>query len=88
MACPLLDFIGKRFDEIGPGKRIDRIGDPGLVAQDLLGPQGEFGRALGGQPERFVESVRVQTLGPAERRRQRLERDAYDVGLGLLSRQR
>src|SRR5581483_12292004 len=41
-----------------------------------------------GQRKRLVEAVRVQRLRPAARRRQRLDRDAYDVVLRLLRGER
>ena len=45
-------------------------------------------RLLGRQRERFVPRVRVQALGPAQDRGERLERDAHDVVVHLLRRQR
>ena len=45
-------------------------------------------RVLGRQGERLVEGVRVQRLGAAEHRGERLERRADDVDLGLLRGQR
>ena len=43
---------------------------------------------LGGQRQRLVAAVAVQRLRAAEHGRQRLHRDAHDVVVGLLRRQR
>ena len=61
----LLDLVGQRLDEPRAGQRVDGVGDPRLVADDLLGPQGDLGRLLGGQAEGLVEAVGVEALGAA-----------------------
>ena len=68
----------------------ERVGDPGdasLVGDDLLGPQGDTGRLLGGQCQGLVVTVGVQALGAAEYAGQGLEGDPGDVDLGLLGGQ-
>ena len=58
------------------------------MEQHLLRPQGKRRRMLGGERERLVKTVRVERLGATGRGRERLQRDADEVDLGLLSRQR
>ena len=62
--------------------------DVRLVRDHLLGAEREPNGVLGRQRERLVVGVRVQRLRPAENRRERLDRRADDVHLGLLRRQR
>ena len=59
-----------------------------LVGEDLLRPQGEPGGLLGRQGEGLVTGVRVQALGAAEHRRQRLDRRPDDVVVDRLGGQR
>ena len=60
-----LHLVGERLDEPRAGQGIDGVGDARLVADDLLGPQGDLGRPLGGEAEGLVEAVGVQALGAA-----------------------
>ena len=55
------------------------------ATDDLLGAEGDSCCLLGGEGEGLVEGVGVQRLGAPEGRRQRLDGDAGDVVLGLLS---
>src|SRR5207237_19793 len=68
-------------------ERVDRLGDAGLLRDDLLRSQGDPDRLLGRQPERFVVGVRVERLSAAEDRGERLDRGADDVVLWLLRRE-
>ncbi len=85
---PGLHPVGHLLDEPRPAQRIDRVGDAGLFGNDLLGPQGDLRRLLGGECVDLVERVRVQALRAAQHRRQRLDRRAHDVVLRLLGGQR
>ena len=58
------------------------------MEQHLLRPQGKRRRMLGGERKRLVKTVRVKRLGATGRGRERLQRDADEIDLGLLSRQR
>ena len=62
--------------------------DPRLVRDDLLRPQRDARRVLGRQRQRFVPPVGVQRLRAAEHGRQRLQRHAHDVVVGLLRGER
>ena len=64
-----LHLVGQRLDEPRAGQRVDGVGDARLVADDLLGPQGDLGGPLGGQAEGLVEAVGVEALGAARGRR-------------------
>ena len=79
-----LDLVGQALHEVRPGQRVDRVGDPGLVGQHLLGPQGQAGRGLARQGEGLVVGVGVQRLGAAEHRRQALHGHPDDVVERLL----
>ena len=57
---------------------------PPLVREHLLRPERDPGGVLGRERERLVEAVRMQALGAAAGRRERLDRDPDDVVLGLL----
>ena len=83
-----LDLVGEVLDVVAAGQRVDGVGDAGLVGDDLLGAQGDADRCLGGQRQRLVAGIGVQRLGAAQHRRQGLQRDADDVVVGLLRRQR
>ena len=76
------------LDEIRAAQRIDRVRDAAFVGDDLLRSQRDSRRVLGRQRQRFVQRVRVQRLRSAEHRGQRLDRDADDVVVRLLRRQR
>ena len=52
---------------------------PDLVGDDLLGPQRQARRLLRRQRQGLVAGVRVEALGTAQDRRQRLERGPHDV---------
>ncbi len=62
--------------------------DAALVGDDLLRPQRQRRRLGGRQRERLVERVRVQRVGAAHHRRERLQRRAHDVVVRLLRRER
>ena len=64
------------------------LATPVSCGDDLLRPQRDARRLLGRQRQRFVAAVAVQRLRAAEHRRQRLQRDADDVVVGLLRGQR
>ena len=49
-----LQLVRQRLDEVRAGQRVGRLGDPGLVGEDLLGPQRETGRLGRRQGERLV----------------------------------
>ena len=68
--------------------RVDGVRDAAFVQQDLLRAQRHGGALLGRQRERFVLAVAVQRLRAAEHGRQRLQRHAHDVVVGLLRGQR
>jgi hypothetical protein len=84
----LLELGGQSLDEIRTAEGISGVGPAGLVREDLLRPQRDLRGALGRKRQRLVERVRVDRLSAAADRRQRLDRDADDVVLGLLRRQR
>ena len=77
----------RRLDVVRAGERVGRLGHAGLVGEDLLGPEGEPGRLLGRQRERLVARVRVQALGAAEDRGERLDRGPDDVVVDRLGGQ-
>ena len=54
------------------------------MGDHLLGAERDAGGLLGGEGERFVVGVGVETLGATEHRRQRLDGHPRDVHLGLL----
>ena len=58
------------------------------MQDDLLRPQRNRGAFLGRERERFVFAIAMQRLRAAEHRGERLQRDAHDVVVGLLGRQR
>ena len=64
------------------------LATPVSDGDDLLRAQRDARRFLGRQRQRLVAAVAVQRLRAAEHRRQRLERDADDVVVGLLRGQR
>ena len=78
-------LVGHPLDVGGAAERVGHIGHTCLVSDDLLGAEGDSCCLLGGEGEGLVEGVGVQRLGAPEGRRQRLDGDAGDVVLGLLS---
>ena len=68
-------------------ERVGDVGDPGLVGDGLLGPQGQPRGFFRGQSQRLVPGVGVQRLGSPEHRRKSLEGDANDVDVRLLGGQ-
>ena len=80
--------VRQRLDEVAAAERVDRVRDPRLLGEDLLGAQRDPHRLLGRQRQRLVKAVGVQRLGAAQHARQSLDRRAHDVVQRLLSRQR
>ena len=76
------------LDRLRAADRIDRVRDAAFRRDDLLRAQRNSRRLLGRQRQRLVAAVAVQRLRAAEHRRQRLQRDADDVVVGLLRGQR
>ena len=88
VASAALDFVGQRLDEIRSAERVGRVRDAAFVRDDLLGAQREGGGGFGGQRPGFVERIGVQRLRAAQHGRQRLQRRAHDVVVGLLRGER
>ena len=82
-----LELVGQALDVVGARQRVGRLGHAGLVGEDLLGPQRQPGGLLGRQGEGLVARVRVQALGAAEDRRERLDRRPDDVVVDRLGGQ-
>ena len=80
--------IGELFDNVGARQRINGVGHAAFRGQNLLRAQGQQRGSFRGQGQRFIASVGVQRLRPAQHRRQRLQRDAHDVHVGLLRGER
>ena len=55
-----LDVVGEPLDGVGACHRVDGVGHAGFRSDDLLGPQGELGRLLGWQPQRFVPTIAMK----------------------------
>jgi len=85
--CLLLHLVRQGLDEVGPGQGIDGIGRPGLLRNDLLGPEGDLHRMVRRQTEDLVQGVRMQRLGPAQHRRQGLRGRPDDIVVRLLRRE-
>ena len=83
-----LELVGQVLEVVGAAERVDGVDDAGLVRDHLLRPQRDAHGVLGRERERLVEAVRVQRLRAAEHGRERLDRRAHDVELGLLRGQR
>src|SRR6185503_19918659 len=79
-----LELVREALDVVRAAEWVYRRDGARLVRDHLLRPQGNAGRVLGRERERLVEGVRVQALRAAENGRERLERSADDVHLGLL----
>ena len=88
LTCVRLEVVGQPLDGVGAADRIHGVGDSRLTRDDLLRPERDTRRLLGRQRQRLVAAVAVQRLRAAEHRRQRLDGDADDVVVGLLSRER
>src|SRR5215470_8872240 len=83
----LLDFTGQLLDVVGPAQRVHRIGDPALESDDLLRAQGQGGGGVSREGKGLVAAVGVERLCAAQHRGQRLQGDARDVHVRLLSSQ-
>ena len=79
---------GEALDVVRAGERIDDLGHAGLLREDELRVPGDAGTEVGGEPERFVEGVRVQALRSPEDSGQRFDRrtDHIVVRVGLRQR--
>src|SRR3989442_8675432 len=82
--CLRLQLVRQRLEEVGAAERVDRVGHPALVREDLLGPQRDARGLLVRNLVRLVEGVRVEGLSGPEDRRERLDRRPDDVDLRLL----
>jgi len=60
--CLLFHLLRQGLDEIGPGQRIDRVGDAGFLGDDLLRPERDLHGVFGGKAEDLVQRVGVQGL--------------------------
>src|ERR1043166_1412721 len=84
----LLHLRRHRLDEVRARERIDEIGQPCFVREDLLRPERDLDRRLGRKRERLVHRVRMERLRSAKDRGKRLDGGADDVVLRLLRRER
>ena len=84
----VLQLAGQRLDIPAAAERIGDRGNAAFLGQDQLRVAGDPGREIGRQRDRLVEAVGVQRLRAAEHRRQRLDRGADDVVVGVLLGQR
>ena len=84
----LLQLAGQRLDIPASAERIGDRGHPAFLGQDQLGVARDPRREIGRQRDRLVEAVGVQRLGPAQHRRQRLDRGADDIIVRVLLGQR
>src|SRR5437667_3712857 len=82
--CFRLQLVRQRFEEVGAAERVDRVGHPALVREDLLGPQRNPRGPLVRNLVRVVEGVCVEGLSAPEDSRERLDRRPDDVHLRLL----
>ena len=78
----------QRLHVIGTTQRIDHMGDLRLVLEDELRVARDAGGELRRQRDGFVQRIGVQRLRAAQHRRQRLDRGAHDVVVGILFGQR
>ena len=83
-----LQPVGQRLQVVRPAQRVGHVGHPGLVGEDLLGPERDADRFLGGQRQGLVQRVGVERLGAAQHRGQRLVRHPGHVVVRLLRGQR
>ena len=79
-----LDAVGQLLDRVRAAERIDGVGHARFGGDHLLGSQRDPRRLFGRERQRLVAPVAVQRLRAAHHRRQRLQRDADDVVVGLL----
>ena len=86
--APRLELVGQRLDEPRAAERIGGVGHADLLGQDLLRAHRERLRVLGRDRDRLVVAGERERLHAAEHRRERLQRRAHDVVLGLLQRER
>ena len=81
--------VGRQlFYEVGARERVHGLRHAGLEPDHLLRAERQRGRGLGGKREGLVVAVRVERLGPAHHRRERLQRHPGNVYQRLLRRQR
>ena len=78
------DRMGQALEVIAAAQRVDDMGDAGLLGEDQLGVAGDPHRGRRRQRHGLVKRIGVQGLGPAEHRRQRLDRRADDVVVRVL----
>src|SRR5438093_7376208 len=84
----LLHHVREVLEVIGAGEWVRRVGHAGLMCDHLLRAQRERHGFLRRKRIRLVERVRVERLRAPEHRGERLQRDADDVGVRLLRRER
>src|SRR5256885_10747692 len=84
----LLHATRQCLEVVAAGERVNGVRDAGLVSDELLGPERKGHRLFRRQRVGLVERVRVQRLGPAKHRGERLQRDANDVVVRLLRGER
>ena len=82
----LLDSVREPLDEIAPPERVDGVGHPAFLREDLLRAQGDPSGVLGRELEGFVVGVGVERLGAAHHPGERLYRGTDHVQLRLLRR--
>src|SRR2546428_373031 len=82
--CFRLQLVRQRFEEVGAAERVDRIGHPALMRENLLGPQRNSRGPLVRNLVRLVEGVCVEGLSAPEDCGERLDRRSDDVHLRLL----
>ena len=83
-----LDFVGERLHDIGASQRVDHIGNPAFVGDDLLGSECEPHRILGRQRIGLVPGIGMEGLGSAKHRSHRLKGNPDHIVVGLLRGQR
>ena len=69
-------------------KKIDGVGDAGLVGDDLLGAEGDALGVVRGEGEGFVEAAQGDALDATDHGREVLDCGAHDVVLRLLRHER
>src|SRR2546428_11495077 len=71
--CFRLQLVRQRFEEVGAAKRVDRVGHPALMRENLLGPQRNSRGPLVRNLVRLVEGVCVEDLSAPEDARASLD---------------